>query len=81
MSGPVWFGELESLVIRFPQMGVGADLAALTVIKAWGVLQMLRKLAINNGKAQQKNATAVRFGKYRCQCLKAAATLIARRTR
>jgi hypothetical protein len=49
MSGPVWFGELESLVIRFPQMGVGADLAALTVIKAWGVLQMLRKLAEAHG--------------------------------
>jgi hypothetical protein len=45
MSRPDWLNELESLVTRFPHMGVGADLAALTLIEAWGVLQMLRKLA------------------------------------
>jgi hypothetical protein len=40
-----WLNELESLAIRFPQTGVSADLAALTLTEAWGVLQMLRKLA------------------------------------
>jgi hypothetical protein len=45
MSRGDWFSELESLAIRFSHMGITADLAALTVIEAWGVLQMLRKLA------------------------------------
>jgi hypothetical protein len=49
MSRPDWLHELESLAMRFPQTGVSADLPALTLTEAWGVLQMLRKLADANG--------------------------------
>jgi hypothetical protein len=49
MNCPDWLSELESLVIRFPHMGVSEDLAALSLTEAWGVLQMLRKLADGNG--------------------------------
>jgi hypothetical protein len=49
MNPPDWLNELESLALRFPQMGVSADLAALSLTEAWGVLQMLRKFAYANG--------------------------------
>jgi hypothetical protein len=49
MNRPDWLNELESLAIRFPQAGVSADLAALTLTEAWGVLQYLRTLAQTHG--------------------------------
>lgn len=45
MSRSDWCNELEALAIRFPQAGVSADLAALSLAELWGVLQFLRTLA------------------------------------
>lgn len=45
MNRPDWINELESLALKFPQAGVSADFAALTLAEAWGVLQFLRAFA------------------------------------
>jgi hypothetical protein len=42
---PVWRGELETLATRFAHMGVGEDLASLSELEAWQLLQHLRRLA------------------------------------
>ena len=48
MSRPkwsAWCGELETLASRFAHMGVCQDLAALSTLEAWQLLQYLRRLA------------------------------------
>ena len=40
-----WLVHLQSLALRFPHLGVGADLAALSLTEAWGVYLHLRRLA------------------------------------
>ena len=42
---PSWLEELQELALRYPALGVGPDLAALSTIELWGVLQYLRRLA------------------------------------
>lgn len=49
MSRPEWCNELEALAIRFPQAGVSADLASMSLVELWGVLQYLRTLAQSHG--------------------------------
>ena len=45
MSRPGWCNELEALATRFAHMGVSDDLASLSVLEAWQLLQYLRRLA------------------------------------
>ena len=45
MSRPNWCNELETLATRFAHMGVSEDLASLSVLEAWQLLQHLRRLA------------------------------------
>jgi|CXWL01.1.fsa_nt_gi hypothetical protein len=40
-----WLEHLQSLAVRFSHLGVGADLAALSMIEAWGVYLFLSRLA------------------------------------
>lgn len=37
--------RLQTLCNRFSHLGIGADLAALSVIEAWGVYRFLSRLA------------------------------------
>lgn len=41
---PDWLKELQTLVLRFPQYGVGSDLAALTYPQLRGLYLFLRRL-------------------------------------
>ena len=46
MSGAEhWTGRLQSLVARFPQYGMGSDLAGLAVADLWGLYRFLRRMA------------------------------------
>jgi hypothetical protein len=45
MSRPGWFNELETLAVRFTHLGVSEDLASLSLLEAWQLLQHLRRLA------------------------------------
>lgn len=45
MSRPDWCNELEGLATRFAHMGVSDDLASLSMLEAWQLLQYLRRLA------------------------------------
>jgi hypothetical protein len=45
MSGDAWQERLQSLCERFSHIGVGADLASLSLIELWGVYCFLCRLA------------------------------------
>lgn len=46
MSRPAdWPEQLQALAWRFAGAGVTPDLAALTVVEAWGLFVFLRRLA------------------------------------
>lgn len=45
MSGEAWRERLQGLCGRFFHLGIGADLAALTIIAAWGLYLFLSRLA------------------------------------
>jgi hypothetical protein len=49
MNGPAWLEELQALVARFAERGVGPDLAALTMAELWGVYMFLRAVAERGG--------------------------------
>jgi hypothetical protein len=40
-----WLERLQSLSARFSYLGIGADLAALSTIDAWGLYLFLSRLA------------------------------------
>jgi hypothetical protein len=40
-----WLEKLQMLSLRFPRLGVGADLAALSLIELWGLYCYLSRLA------------------------------------
>jgi hypothetical protein len=40
-----WLERLQTLSVRFSGMGVGADLAALSLIELWGLYRYLSRLA------------------------------------
>lgn len=40
-----WLERLQSLSARFSRLGIGADIAALSIIEAWGVYRFLSRLA------------------------------------
>ena len=45
MTRPLWFDELDALASRFAHTGVSDDLASLSMLEAWYLLQYLRRLA------------------------------------
>ena len=45
MNAPAWLEDLQALAARFAGLGIDADLAALTLAEAWGLLVFLRRLA------------------------------------
>jgi hypothetical protein len=49
MTGASWLDELNGLLARFSGMGIGADIAAMTLIELWGVYCLLRRLAESQG--------------------------------
>jgi len=49
MSNADWLNQLRSLAARFSYLGIGADLAALSLIEAWGVYCFLSRLADSHG--------------------------------
>lgn len=40
-----WLAELGMLAARFPALGVGPDMAALTLAEAWALYLLLTRLA------------------------------------
>ncbi|WP_292931770.1 hypothetical protein [Noviherbaspirillum sp.] len=45
MNSGTWLDELNGLVARFSGMGIGADIAALSLCELWGIYCFLRRLA------------------------------------
>lgn len=45
MSDDAWLGRLQTLLERFSHLGIGADIAALSLIELWGLYSFLRRLA------------------------------------
>lgn len=45
MNNQSWFQQLEMLLIRFSHLGIGADVASLSLIELWAVYLHLSRLA------------------------------------
>lgn len=45
MNSEPWLDELNGLLARFSGIGIGADIAALSLCQLWGVYCFLRRLA------------------------------------
>ena len=45
MNNLDWLVRLQSLSVRFSHLGIGADLAALSIVEAWGLYLFLSRLA------------------------------------
>jgi hypothetical protein len=45
MNNLDWMERLQSLSVRFSHLGIGADLAALSIVEAWGLYLFLSRLA------------------------------------
>lgn len=45
MNGPAWLEDLQALAARFAGLGIGPDLAALTLAEAWLLYRLLVRLA------------------------------------
>lgn len=43
-----WLERLQCLSVRFSHLGIGADIAALSIIEAWGLYRFL--LRLNGGE-------------------------------
>jgi hypothetical protein len=48
MNNLDWMERLQCLSVRFSHLGIGADLAALSVVEAWGLYRYL--LRLNGGE-------------------------------
>ena len=44
MNGTDWQDELNCLLWRFSGMGIGVDIAAMSLIELWGVYCLLKRL-------------------------------------
>lgn len=44
MNSPDWLNELEMLLVRFSHLGIDADIAALSLVEAWGLYCLLSRL-------------------------------------
>ncbi|CAG4882998.1 protein of unknown function [Georgfuchsia toluolica] len=45
MNNDNWLEALRGLLVRFSHLGIGADVAAMTVCELWGLYCYLRRLA------------------------------------
>ena len=45
MYNEAWLERLQTLLGRFSHLGVGADIASLSIIELWGLYLFLRRLA------------------------------------
>ena len=45
MTPPDWLERLQCLAARFPQYGLGSDLAGLALADLWGVYRFLQHMA------------------------------------
>lgn len=45
MRPPAWLERLQCLAARFPGLGIGPELAALSLAEAWGLYLFLSRLA------------------------------------
>ena len=45
MNGPDWLEDLQLLAARCTGLGIGTDLAALTLAGAWGLYRFLARMA------------------------------------
>jgi hypothetical protein len=45
MNQLIWLTDLNLLLARFSNMGIAADIAALSLIELWGVVRYLLRLA------------------------------------
>jgi len=45
MAAQTWLQGLYCLLARFPEYGLGADIAALTLAELWGVYRFLARIA------------------------------------
>ena len=45
MNAPAWLEDLQALAARFAGLGIGPDLAALSLAEAWGLYRFLARIA------------------------------------
>lgn len=45
MTAPTWLERLQWLAARFPEHGIGTDLAALSAADLWGLYRFLTRIA------------------------------------
>ena len=45
MNDDTWLDRLQCLITRFTYLGIGSDIAALSLIEAWGLYRHLTRLA------------------------------------
>ena len=45
MSNETWQERLQMLSVRYSHLGIGADMAALSIVEAWGLYLFLSRLA------------------------------------
>lgn len=45
MANETWLERLQCLSAQFSHLGIGADLAALSIVEAWGLYRFLSRLA------------------------------------
>ena len=45
MHSETWMVRLQCLTVRFSDLGIGADLATLSIVEAWGLYLFLSRLA------------------------------------
>jgi hypothetical protein len=48
MRAPSWLESLHRLAQRFPEYGVGPDLATLAAVDLWGVYRFLQRISEAN---------------------------------
>ena len=46
MRPPSWLESLQRLAERFPEYGVGPDLAGLAIVDLWGIWRFLERIAL-----------------------------------
>lgn len=45
MNNLIWLTDLSLLLVRFSHMGIGADVASMSLLELWGVYRYLQRLA------------------------------------
>ena len=45
MNKPNFINDLNCLLVRFSHLGIGADIATMSLIELWGIYSYLNRLA------------------------------------